>query len=225
MNETPGNAELRLALGLALVGGYCDAASLLLVGNFTGHVTGNFVLGATKVATGDWRGALAALLAISVFLAGTFLSVVIANRLATRSARFILQVTMGVELVLIVAAYFALTKSSLLGPHMYLVGLALAMGLQNGALRSVNGLGVHTTFLTGMITTLITGYAGAESPPQRSSEWRVLGGIWLFFVGGALSGAIIVSQFKAIGILGAVVLLLMIMALTSSMAGRSSPET
>ena len=225
MNAAPGNAELRLALGLALVGGYCDAASLLLVGNFTGHVTGNFVLSATKVATGDWRGALAALLAISLFLAGTFLSMVISNRLATRPARFILQVTMGVEVVLMVAAYLALTKMSLLGPQMYLVCLALAMGLQNGALRSVSGLSVHTTFLTGMITTLITGYAGAESTSQRSSEWRVLGGIWLFFVGGALTGAIIISQFKALGIFGAVLLLLMIVAGTSSATDRSSPET
>ena len=145
--------------------------------------------------------------------------------MATRSVRFILQVTMGIELVLMVAAYFALTRNALLGPQMYLVCLALAMGLQNGALRSVHGLGVHTTFLTGMITTLITGYAGAESSSQRLSEWRVLGGIWAFFVGGALTGAIIVSQLKAIGILGAVLLLLVMVAETASVAGRSSPGT
>jgi uncharacterized membrane protein YoaK (UPF0700 family) len=210
MNAGPGNAEVRLALALAFVGGYCDAASFILVGTFTGHVTGNFVLSATKVATGNWRGALAALLAISLFLVGTFLSVVFARRLASYSARFILQVTMGVEIALIVAAYFALAKASALSSELYLVALSLAMGLQNGALLRANGISVHSTVLTGMITTLITGYASAEPRSEGSPERRVLGGIWISFVLGALTGAIIVFRFKEAGVPGAALLLVLI---------------
>jgi uncharacterized membrane protein YoaK (UPF0700 family) len=227
MQADPGNAGLRLALGLAFVGGYCDAASFMLVRTFTGHVTGNFVLAATKVVTFDWRGALDALLAISFFLAGIFLCVVITKRLATHSSRFIFQMTMGVEMALIVAAYLALTKISSLGTEMYVAGLSLAMGLQNGALRRANGISVHTTYLTGMITTLIIGHsggepmsAGAAPMSERSPGWRVLGGIWLFFVCGALTGALIVSQFKETGILGAVLLLVLILVGTSRLAGR-----
>jgi uncharacterized membrane protein YoaK (UPF0700 family) len=35
-----------LSLGLAFVGGYGDAAGFVLAKTFTGHVTGNLVLGA-----------------------------------------------------------------------------------------------------------------------------------------------------------------------------------
>jgi uncharacterized membrane protein YoaK (UPF0700 family) len=223
MNASPENAGVRLALGLAFVGGYCDAASFILVRTFTGHVTGNFVLGAVKIAIFDWRGALAALLAISCFLAATFLCVVVAQRLAGYSARFILCVTIGVEMALIVAAYFALSRAFRLGPEMYVVSLSLAMGLQNGALRRANGISVHTTYLTGMITSLIVGYSGAEPMSGHSPGWRVLGGIWILFVGGALTGAIAVSQFKESGILGAALLLILILVGTSRLAARSPP--
>jgi uncharacterized membrane protein YoaK (UPF0700 family) len=221
MNAAPGNAGVGLALGLAFVGGYCDAAGLLLVQTFTGHVTGNFVLVAVKVATSDWRGALAALLAISCFLAGTFLCVVVAQKLAGHSARFVLQVSMSVEMALIVAAYFALTNTSPLAIEIYVATLSLAMGLQNGALSRANGISVRTTYLTGMLTTLITEYAGAEPRAERSAGWRVLVGIWIFFVFGALAGAIMISQFKEAGILGAVLLLVVITVGTPLLVARS----
>jgi uncharacterized membrane protein YoaK (UPF0700 family) len=38
-----------LSCGLAFVGGYADAASCILAKSFTGHVTGNLVLGAIAV--------------------------------------------------------------------------------------------------------------------------------------------------------------------------------
>ena len=42
-----------LSFGLAFVGGYGDAASFVLTKTFTGHVTGNLVLTAIAVATGE----------------------------------------------------------------------------------------------------------------------------------------------------------------------------
>jgi len=39
-----------LAFGLVFVGGYGDAASLILPKTFTGHLTGNFVLTAISLA-------------------------------------------------------------------------------------------------------------------------------------------------------------------------------
>jgi uncharacterized membrane protein YoaK (UPF0700 family) len=216
MTTDPGNAGVRLALGLAFVGGYCDAASIILVRTFTGHVTGNFVLLAVKGAAFDWRGALAALLSISCFLSGTFLSVFIAGKLSSYSARFILCGCLALEVACMVAAYFALLKTPPLAAEMYVAGLSLALGLQNGALRRANGISVHTTFLTGMITTLIVGHVGAESRSGRSPGWRILGGIWLFFVGGALTGSALVFRFKETGILGAAVVLILILIMVGT---------
>ena len=136
---------IQLALGFAFLGGYCDAISFFLVGTFTGHVTGNSVLAAMPVALFDARGTLACSLAILFFLAGTFLGARLAQTLAGRSERFILQATTGVEVALILVGYLAVSGTSPIRSELYIAVLALAMGLQNGAFRRANGLTVHTT--------------------------------------------------------------------------------
>lgn len=55
-NISPSDALL--SCGLAFVGGYGDAASFILAKSFTGHVTGNVVLGAIAIAPHQWRTAL-----------------------------------------------------------------------------------------------------------------------------------------------------------------------
>jgi uncharacterized membrane protein YoaK (UPF0700 family) len=56
-----------LSFGLAFVGGYGDAASFILAKTFTGHVSGNVVLGAIAIAARDWRATLGSLSAIVAF--------------------------------------------------------------------------------------------------------------------------------------------------------------
>lgn len=70
-----------LCFGLAFVGGYGDAASFVLAKTFTGHVTGNLVLGAISVAAHDWRATLAHLSAIVTFLMGGLLSSLVVRSL------------------------------------------------------------------------------------------------------------------------------------------------
>jgi uncharacterized membrane protein YoaK (UPF0700 family) len=70
-----------LTFGLAFVGGYSDAASFVLAKTFTGHVTGNLVLGAIAVAAHDWRAMLGHLSAIVTFFLGVFLSALIVRPL------------------------------------------------------------------------------------------------------------------------------------------------
>ena len=70
-----------LSLGLAFVGGYGDAASFVLVKTFTGHVTGNLVLGAIAVAPHQWRVALEHLSAIVTFVMGICVSAMIVRPL------------------------------------------------------------------------------------------------------------------------------------------------
>ncbi|MEY2605879.1 MAG: hypothetical protein QOH31_3695, partial [Verrucomicrobiota bacterium] len=67
-------ADAWLSFGLAFIGGYGDAASFVLAKTFTGHVTGNLVLGAIAVAAQDWRAMLGHLSAIVTFLLGVALS-------------------------------------------------------------------------------------------------------------------------------------------------------
>ena len=196
-----------LSFGLAFVGGYGDAASFVLAKTFTGHVTGNLVLAAIAVAVRNWRAVLEHLSAIATFLIGISLSVVIVRPLKGWP---LLPTVMGIEVILMVAASFALASDSVHGVGMFVVFVSLALGLQNGAFRRVGGISVHTTYLTGMITSLISTetekYASEVIPPavrEPDPKIGLLSGIWIAFILGAGTGATLVLHFKALGMLGA----------------------
>jgi uncharacterized membrane protein YoaK (UPF0700 family) len=201
-----------LSVGLAFVGGYGDAAGFVLAKTFTGHVTGNLVLTAIAVAAHGWRVALEHLSAIVTFLIGISLSVLIVSALKAWPS---LPAIMGIEVVLIVAASLALASGMAHGVEIFVIFVSLALGLQNGAFRRASGISVHTTYLTGMITSLISTtterYASEVTLPTAGSPDPKLGllcGIWIAFVLGAGTGAAMVLHFKALGMLGAALFLI-----------------
>ena len=178
-------------------------------------MTGNLVLGAIAVVAHDGRAALGHLTAIVTFLIGIFLSVLIVRPLKAWPSWPLLPTIMGIEVILIVAASLALASHRAHGAEVFVIFVSLALGLQNGAFRRVGGISVHTTYLTGMITGLISTEAekyAAEAvpPPVRAPDPRIslLCGIWIVFVLGAGTGAAMVLHFKAFGMLGAALLLI-----------------
>jgi uncharacterized membrane protein YoaK (UPF0700 family) len=215
-------ADAWLSFGLAFIGGYGDAAGFVLARTFTGHVTGNLVLGAIAVAAQDWRATLGHLSAIVTFLIGVVLSIVIARSLNAWPSWPLLPTIMGIEVILIVAAALALASGVAPRVQIFVILLSLALGLQNGAFRRVGGVGVHTTYLTGMITSLISteteNYISEVSPapvgapdPKRGLLVRM----WIAFVLGAGIGAAMVFHFKGFGILGPAVLLITLILRTA----------
>jgi uncharacterized membrane protein YoaK (UPF0700 family) len=204
-----------LSCGLAFVGGYADAASFVLAKTFTGHVTGNLVLAAIAIAAHGWRAALGHLSAIVTFLIGVFVSVLIVRPLKAWSSWPLLPTMMGMEVILIVLASLALASSMAYGTEIFVIFVSLALGLQNGAFRRAGGISVHTTYLTGMITSLISTegekYVSEVVPqPIRTYDPKVslLFGIWIAFVLGAGVGAAMSFHFKALGILGDALILI-----------------
>jgi uncharacterized membrane protein YoaK (UPF0700 family) len=204
-----------LSLGLAFVGGYGDAASFVLAKTFTGHVTGNLVLAAIAVAAHDWRATLGPLSAIVTFFIGIFLSVPIVRPLKAWSSCPLLPTIMGIEVILIVAASLALSSGLAHGVGIFVIFLSLALGLQNGAFRHVGGISVHTTYLTGMITSLILTeaeqYASEEVPHDvraHDPKIQLPCGIWIAFALGAGTGAAMVFHFGALEMLGSALLLI-----------------
>jgi uncharacterized membrane protein YoaK (UPF0700 family) len=204
-----------LPFGLAFVGGYCDAAGYVLAKTFTGHITGTLVLAAISVAGHDWRAFLRHILAIALFLTGLVVILISERFIARRPSRFLLPVVMGVETVLISASYFALTSQLTAKFGLFVSCLSLALGLQNGAFSQAGGISVHTTYLTGTITSLLKTEAERHSSrtpgdgePTSDQKVKLLGGIWLAFVLGATVGAAMVFGFGARGLLGAAFLLL-----------------
>jgi uncharacterized membrane protein YoaK (UPF0700 family) len=102
------------------------------------------------------------------------------------------------------------------------VCMCLALGIQNGALHKTNGISVHSTYMTGMVTTLMQKsfdhYSSKPSPEEDSSKdsarlsMRVLAPMWVSFIFGALAGAVIVSSFHSIGLWGIVLPLILLIA-------------
>jgi uncharacterized membrane protein YoaK (UPF0700 family) len=208
-----------LPLGLAFVGGFGDASGLLLANTFTGHVTGNLVLVAIAAASHNMAGVMRNAGAIATFLAGILLSAFIGIQLKRHASVRLLPVVITIEVLLIAAA--ALAMKSLLEYRIaiFIICMALALGLQNGALRSVGGTSIHTTYLTGMVTNLITTAAGktfdrASTPTVIAQDptLQLLGGIWMSFLLGAAVGAALVLRWKGPGVLGAEVVLLPLLA-------------
>jgi uncharacterized membrane protein YoaK (UPF0700 family) len=118
---------------------------------------------------------------------------------------------MGIEVILIVGASLALAYDVAHGIEIFVILVSLALGLQNGTFRHVGGISVHTTYLTGMITSLISTEAEkVVSAPIRTVDPKIglLCGIWIAFVLGAGMGAAMVLRFKALGMLGAALLLI-----------------
>jgi uncharacterized membrane protein YoaK (UPF0700 family) len=190
------------------------AAGFLLSNTFTGHVTGNLVLAAISVAHEDWPTFSRRVLAIALFLAGIPFSVILERVVASRRAWSLLPAMMGIEIVLILIAYFALTSHLDAQLEVFITCMSLALGLQNGGFHKAGGISVHTTYLTGMITDLVrteaekhtsAALSRASAPdPKRS----MLCGIWLAFVLGAAIGAAMVFRLEALAIVGAALLLL-----------------
>ena len=216
-----------LSCALAFVGGYGDAASFVLAKTFTGHLTGNFVLTAISLANQDWPNLSRRLLAIALFLAGILLSVTLEQWLVKRPARSLLPVVLALEITLILAAFFALAAPLAAGLELFVIFMALALGLQNGAWRGAGGLTVHSTYVTGMVTNLMA--LGAKRYlTQAARETRtdprasLLLSIWLAFVSGALLGAVLVLYFSFRGILGMAAVLLALLAMLI-ISGRTKP--
>lgn len=220
--------DVSLSLGLAFVGGYGDAASFVLARTFTGHVTGNLVLGAIAAAAHDWRATFGHFSAIVTFLIGVLLSVLIVRPLKAWVSWPFLPTVMGIEVILIAAACLALGSRVIPGVEIFVILVSLALGLQNGAFRSAGGISVHTTYLTGMLTSLISAeaekYTSKEVfPPARVPDPKIalLCGIWIAFVLGAGTGAAMVLHFRVLGMLGAAVVLIMLIVRSSMDSWRA----
>lgn len=218
-----------LSFGLAFVGGYGDAASFILAKTFTGHITGNFVLTAISIAGQDWPTFFRRVLAIALFLTGILLSVSLERLVARKASWSLLPVVMGLEIILIAMAYFALVSPLATRLELFVICMALALGLQNGAWREAGGISVHSTYLTGMVTNLLTAgaqryivkAARASGPDPKVS---LLSGIWFAFLLGAALGAALVFRFEALGIFGAALVLLALLIRQSVTPWRRRPD-
>jgi uncharacterized membrane protein YoaK (UPF0700 family) len=218
MDETAGDTAFGISIGLAFVGGYADAASFLLASTFTGHLTGNCILAAVSAASQEWYLAADRLLAVAVFLVGIVCSLTLSRFIPVRLRRYSLAITMFIEILLILSACLFLANRADHEP--FIVCMCLALGLQNDALRKTNGFSVHSTYMTGMVTTLtqksFQHFFSPRGPEPDSAKHstgaaiQVLAPMWTSFLFGALAGSLMFASFHSGGLLGIVLLLIVL---------------
>jgi uncharacterized membrane protein YoaK (UPF0700 family) len=207
-----------ISISLAFIGGYADAASFLLANTFTGHLTGNCILAAVSAASKEWSLAVDRLLAVIVFLTGILCSLTLSRFIPGRLRRYSLAITMFIEVLLILSACLFLANR--VNHEPFIVCMCLALGIQNDAVRKTNGFSVHSTYVTGMVTTLMQKgfqhFFSTRSPEPDSAKHsagaaiQVLAPMWISFLFGALAGALMVASFHSIGLLGVVLLLIVL---------------
>ena len=214
MNETSegGAAAFSISIGLAFIGGYADASSYLLAHTFTGHLTGNCVLAAVSAASGDWYLSLDRLLAVIVFLGGILCSLILNRFAPIRLRQSSLAIAMFIEVLLFLSASLFLSNRA--NVELFIACMSLALGIQNGALHKTNGISVHSTYMTGMVTVLMQKSFDHLSSKQSTKKdfsrdsprptIQVMAPMWISFILGALTGAVIVSSLRRIGLLGIV---------------------
>lgn len=209
------------AVVLALIAGYVDAFGfLVLFGAFVGHMSGNVVAGFAQLGSGVGLVTYERLLAIPAFIAGIALAYTLIEVLRRRSTKGETPVVLMLEAVLLIAfAILGALFSDTAGYnpdtwrlYVLTIAAAMAMGVQTGNLRRVEGVPLHTTFISGAITAVTVnsvGYLFARADLKRdptsepaAERLRTTGhavavvapclGV---FVAGAFLAAVGVSQF------------------------------
>ena len=196
-----------IAFLLAFVGGYADAASYLLTKSFTGHLTGNTVFLCLHLVQGAWRESVSNALAIVAFLAGTAGAEWTETGSGEPARARPLAAPLLIEGAWLLIAAGCRWQPGALGNDLTVIFLCLGLGWQNGALRKCGAMRVHTTFITGMSTALVTAVfqraAGKEQPGgQRQHPPAVLAGMLLAFAAGAAVGGWLDFRFRVWGFAG-----------------------
>jgi len=198
-------ARPRVAFTLAAVAGWVDAVGfLILFGLFTAHLSGNTARLGVTVGRGDFSQALTYAVPIVVFFAAVVVGISYIRSRADRQPRALGGV-LAAEAALLVAFMVVgtvLRDAGDLTPHsLAYYGLAVAavgaMGLQTAALRHAAGVPVHTTFVTGMVTSFAEEVAGVlqHRGPDCARRARVHGGLVGAYLLGAVGGAALESAW------------------------------
>jgi uncharacterized membrane protein YoaK (UPF0700 family) len=210
-----------LMLLLTVLTGVVDAVSILSLGRvFVANMTGNVVFIGFALAGASGFSLAASLSALGGFLVGAAIGGLAVERLGAHRGRLLLAVT-GAEFLLVIAALLAAAVAE---PHpsgatrdVIAALLALAMGLQNAAVRRLHVFDLTTTVLT----MTLTGIAADFRERDRFAVLRRLLAVFAMLAG-AVVGALLVLEVSNVAALALAAVLLAIVVLWT-LAGIRSP--
>jgi uncharacterized membrane protein YoaK (UPF0700 family) len=212
-----------LLLGLTFASGLIDAVSIIKLGHvFVANMTGNIVFLGFAVAGAPGFALAASLAALGGFLVGALTGGALAGRRAHRRGHLLRDAALVETVLLLVAVGLLVGVTGTPGSALASVVAALAavaLGLQNSAVRRLAVPDLTTTVLT----MTLTGIAADVRTSGRVVVTRRLLAVATMFAG-ALAGALLVLHAGlALALLPAPVLLAAIVAVLAVVVRRPAP--
>lgn len=199
--------NLILGILLAAVGGYLDAYTYLVRGGvFANAQTGNIVLLGINIAQGNYSKTLQYLLPIAAFSAGILIAETVKSKLNQNRYIHWRQIILAVEfLLLFTAAFIPEGKNNIIVNTV----VSLVCALQVESFRVINGSSVATTMCTGNLRSGTQLLFIGISTKNKSALKQCLNyySIILFFIIGAIAGALLTNYFGTKSIFACCILL------------------
>lgn len=180
---------------MAFTGGFADAASFILLGVFSGHVTGNSVLSLIWVIEGNYSKLFTSVAALLGFIVGTFGGIVWRKNIQQTKNMY---QALIFQLILVTAVFMVRntwgeTAASTL---IFTLGLSCTLGVQNGFYMRVGNTSVHTTYITGISTSLVEALLYTKkTKSDRNFSKKIFAILMSAFVFGAGVGALMSYHF------------------------------
>lgn len=187
----------------AFSAGTVDVISYTLLGGvFASAMTGNFALLSWYVARGDFTAAMGSVVALSGFVVGCALGILLRRgRPVNDAVRLLLTGECGLLLFFALYSFWAPYGVAGPGGHLQIVLLAVAMGLQAvlGQAISVTSI-VFTTTLTKLVASIAESLSDGEHGTTR--ELKIQSTVVMSYLFGALlAGSLVVHEVSLVTLL------------------------
>ncbi|WP_392565738.1 YoaK family protein [Utexia brackfieldae] len=207
---------------LAFNGGLCDVSSFLTLGVFSGHLTGNTVTSLVYLIQGNLIEFTLSIIALSGFILGSF-SGIIWRKHFYQVKRLYLPLILQLTLIFIVFILLLIYSYLPWMNNLFIFGVSLALGLQNGFYTKIWGSNIHTNYITGTSTSWFEAILYTDKTDEKALIHRHLSLIIILgFVSGAATGALLNQFFGKFVFIAVVIMIALAIVSGKKMAHRLS---
>jgi uncharacterized membrane protein YoaK (UPF0700 family) len=172
--QAHGTPRRRTILLFTWAAGSVDAITYIVAHVFTANMTGNAVLLGISVGEGLARAAVHSLVALAAFIAGLILGAVLVGEKTHGIPWKGIRISAIVETLVLAlfAALFFVGRQ--FGPNVFvylaIIFSGFAMGMQSATVKRLNLPGIATTYITGTMTSLVSGLVHHWGPSESNEE-------------------------------------------------------
>lgn len=191
------NMKIGLGVFLTMVAGCVDAIGYIALGGFfASFMSGASISLGMAMSEGHWNSVHDGALLIAAFLASATAATVVTGVAGAWALPTVLLLEGGLLAGAVLMAGIGWSASDSIFP------VVAAMGVQNTALRPMNGMRLGVTFMTGTLVSLGQDLGRALLGSRRPCSWFPHALLWCAFVAGAAAGAFLYAAFGFLAVSG-----------------------